>query len=229
MQIADFGMSRITEKKTDPTDTITMGTVTHMPPELLMEGKLSPSADVYAFGALRALPAALHAQPWALRSPARPPGTAADSPSAEPDDASRPLAACATAGPSCLPRAGVLLWSMLTGLRPWNRLSRVQVMVNICIQKKTLEVPDGLPRDLAVRVGMLCMERACLHAHALALAAWGAAGRRAGSAPLDTGSRRRAGLPGPAAQQMAHAQAAAHVHSAALEGMAHLLQPGQLR
>ena len=44
-------MSRITEKKTDPTDTVTMGTVTHMPPELLMEGKLSPSADVYAFGA----------------------------------------------------------------------------------------------------------------------------------------------------------------------------------
>lgn len=48
--------------------------------------------------------------------------------------------------------AGVLLWSMLTGLRPWNRMSRVQVMVNICIQKKTLDVPDGLPPDLAVRL-----------------------------------------------------------------------------
>ena len=52
LQIADFGMSRIMEKSADPTDTVTMGTVTHMPPELLMEGKLSPAADVYAFGAL---------------------------------------------------------------------------------------------------------------------------------------------------------------------------------
>ena len=51
-QIADFGMSRIMEKSADPTDTVTMGTVTHMPPELLMEGKLSPAADIYAFGAL---------------------------------------------------------------------------------------------------------------------------------------------------------------------------------
>ena len=51
-QIADFGMSRIMEKSADPTDTVTMGTVTHMPQELLMEGKLSPAADVYAFGAL---------------------------------------------------------------------------------------------------------------------------------------------------------------------------------
>ena len=50
-QIADFGMSRIMEKSADPTDTVTMGTVTHMPPELLMECKLSPAADVYAFGA----------------------------------------------------------------------------------------------------------------------------------------------------------------------------------
>ena len=47
--------------------------------------------------------------------------------------------------------AGVLLWSMLTGLRPWNRMSRVQVIVNICIQKKTLDVPAGLPKDLGVR------------------------------------------------------------------------------
>ena len=43
-------MSRIMEKSADPTDTVTMGTVTHMPPELLLEGKLSPAADVYAFG-----------------------------------------------------------------------------------------------------------------------------------------------------------------------------------
>lgn len=30
----------------------TFGTVTHMPPELLMEGKLTKAADVFAFGVL---------------------------------------------------------------------------------------------------------------------------------------------------------------------------------
>lgn len=33
-------------------ETKTYGTVTHMPPELLLEGKLSKSADVYAYGVL---------------------------------------------------------------------------------------------------------------------------------------------------------------------------------
>ena len=32
--------------------TKTYGTVTHMPPELLLDGKLSKSADVYAYGVL---------------------------------------------------------------------------------------------------------------------------------------------------------------------------------
>lgn len=50
MQVADFGLSRQAESQTVDTDTY--GTVTHMPPELLMEGKLTKSADVYAFGVL---------------------------------------------------------------------------------------------------------------------------------------------------------------------------------
>ena len=33
-------------------ETKTYGTVTHMPPELLLDGKLSKSADVYAYGVL---------------------------------------------------------------------------------------------------------------------------------------------------------------------------------
>ena len=49
MQVADFGLSR---QAGDSVDTDTYGTVTHMPPELLMEGKLTKSADVYAFGVL---------------------------------------------------------------------------------------------------------------------------------------------------------------------------------
>lgn len=49
LQVADFGLSR---QAGDSVDTDTYGTVTHMPPELLMEGKLTKSADVYAFGVL---------------------------------------------------------------------------------------------------------------------------------------------------------------------------------
>ena len=48
--MADFGLSR--QASSDTVDTDTYGTVTHMPPELLMEGKLTKSADVYAFGVL---------------------------------------------------------------------------------------------------------------------------------------------------------------------------------
>ena len=50
LQVADFGLSR--QASSDTVDTDTYGTVTHMPPELLMEGKLTKSADVYAFGVL---------------------------------------------------------------------------------------------------------------------------------------------------------------------------------
>ena len=33
-----------------------VGTVTHMAPELLAGGKMSPAADVYAFGVLSTIP-----------------------------------------------------------------------------------------------------------------------------------------------------------------------------
>ncbi len=45
MQVSDFGLSRIhIGEKTVATQTY--GTVTHMPPELLSEGRLSKAADV---------------------------------------------------------------------------------------------------------------------------------------------------------------------------------------
>lgn len=47
-QVGDFGMSRFQEAIA--VNTTTYGTVTHMPPELLMEGKLTKAADVWAFG-----------------------------------------------------------------------------------------------------------------------------------------------------------------------------------
>lgn len=51
IKVSDFGLSRIhIGEKTVATQTY--GTVTHMPPELLSEGRLSKAADVYAFGVL---------------------------------------------------------------------------------------------------------------------------------------------------------------------------------
>ena len=49
-KVADFGLGR--DKLAEPVNTHTYGTVTHMPPELLIQGDLSKACDVYAFGAL---------------------------------------------------------------------------------------------------------------------------------------------------------------------------------
>ncbi|KAK9807889.1 hypothetical protein WJX72_012343 [[Myrmecia] bisecta] len=50
-KVADFGLSRILAGD-DTVETVSFGTVTHMPPELLREGRLSKAADVYAYGVL---------------------------------------------------------------------------------------------------------------------------------------------------------------------------------
>lgn len=47
--MADFGLSRI---YSDPKQTATQGTITHMPPELVRKGVMHKSADVWAFGVL---------------------------------------------------------------------------------------------------------------------------------------------------------------------------------
>ena len=49
-KVADFGLSRTLKVGQTHRSTRTVGTVTHMPPELLRLGKLSPAGDVYAFG-----------------------------------------------------------------------------------------------------------------------------------------------------------------------------------
>jgi hypothetical protein len=49
-QVSDFGLARrLTEARSHRT-TSTAGTLNHTAPELLRLGKLSPAADVYAFG-----------------------------------------------------------------------------------------------------------------------------------------------------------------------------------
>lgn len=49
-KVADFGLSRVLDLEAEHITTQTFGTVTHMPPELLMEGVMSKAADVFAFG-----------------------------------------------------------------------------------------------------------------------------------------------------------------------------------
>ncbi|KAK9868321.1 hypothetical protein WJX84_010923 [Apatococcus fuscideae] len=54
-KVGDFGLSRLMEAETDSLETATHGTVTHMPPELLMDGRLSRATDVYSFGVILVL------------------------------------------------------------------------------------------------------------------------------------------------------------------------------
>eukprot|EP00210_Caulerpa_lentillifera_P003153 g3013.t1 len=50
-KVCDFGLSKFLAEDSH-IETFTCGTVTHMPPELLNEGKLSSASDVYSFGVL---------------------------------------------------------------------------------------------------------------------------------------------------------------------------------
>lgn len=49
-KVADFGLSREMAVNVTHISTNTVGTLTHMPPELLRGGKLVPKGDVYSFG-----------------------------------------------------------------------------------------------------------------------------------------------------------------------------------
>lgn len=40
------------DKESESLETSTHGTVTHMPPELLMDGRLSRATDIYSFGVM---------------------------------------------------------------------------------------------------------------------------------------------------------------------------------
>jgi len=50
-KVCDFGISRVTQPGV-PVCTNTLGTITHMPPELLLNNLLYPVADVWAFGVI---------------------------------------------------------------------------------------------------------------------------------------------------------------------------------
>jgi serine/threonine protein kinase len=50
-KVADFGLSRVLDGR-EAIQTTSYGTVTHMPPELLLEGKMTKAGDVYAYGVI---------------------------------------------------------------------------------------------------------------------------------------------------------------------------------
>lgn len=52
VKVADFGLSRRLSEHQTSIATNTYGTVSHMPPELLLTGRLSSKVDVYSFGIL---------------------------------------------------------------------------------------------------------------------------------------------------------------------------------
>eukprot|EP00775_Hariotina_reticulata_P011713 gene11713-11858_t len=49
-KLADLGMSRALRQHSTHRTTNTVGTMSHMPPELLRYGRMSPAVDIYAFG-----------------------------------------------------------------------------------------------------------------------------------------------------------------------------------
>jgi serine/threonine protein kinase len=51
-KISDFGLSTMLLNGCTHRSTASLGTITAMPPELLRNGRLSPSSDVYSFGIL---------------------------------------------------------------------------------------------------------------------------------------------------------------------------------
>ncbi|WIA16604.1 hypothetical protein OEZ85_013271 [Tetradesmus obliquus] len=51
-KLADFGLSRALKQHQTHRTTKTCGTMSHMPPEVLKEGRMSPAMDVYAFGVM---------------------------------------------------------------------------------------------------------------------------------------------------------------------------------
>jgi len=52
LQVSDFGLSRLISNETPIIETRSYGTVTFMPAELLLEGRMSKAVDVYSWGVI---------------------------------------------------------------------------------------------------------------------------------------------------------------------------------
>eukprot|EP00210_Caulerpa_lentillifera_P007267 g6952.t1 len=91
-KVSDFGLSRFLAEDTH-IETFTYGTITHMPPELLRGGILTPAADVYSFA--------------------------------------------------------VLLWELLTGVRPFEGKTHGEIVLLVVNREKRPQIPDYCPDGYA--------------------------------------------------------------------------------
>ncbi|GMH37443.1 hypothetical protein BSKO_05316 [Bryopsis sp. KO-2023] len=89
-KVGDFGLSRFLAEDTH-IETFTYGTITHMPPELLKGGVLTPAADMYSFG--------------------------------------------------------VLLWELLTGLRPYATKNHGEIVLAVVNESMRPPIPDFCPPE----------------------------------------------------------------------------------
>jgi hypothetical protein len=136
--------------------TRTYGTVTHMPAEVLMEGRMSKAADVYSFGA----PTRAGGARWGRAACARRgPGVTCAAWLAP--ARARALKERARTPPSYRslrpnpssslllppPPPGVVLWELFQGHRPYAGMTHGQVLHAVSCGK-TLAVPDAAPLQL---------------------------------------------------------------------------------
>jgi serine/threonine protein kinase len=118
-----------------------------MPPELLMDGKLTKAGDVYAFGE----PWLLQIKGWQRQRLSS--QFSSYSGSAWWTSSLRVLRMlcfqwlCSTSAlrSGCLGLAGVLLWGMYTGLPPWQGMRRTQVMFKVTALGAKLQIPSNAP------------------------------------------------------------------------------------
>jgi serine/threonine protein kinase len=150
-KISDFGLSRALGAGQTHQSTRTVGTVTHVPPELLLSGKLSAKADVYALGegpspcllacSRPASDAPARAHPPA---PRRPPLPASQPPHAHPQPAPPP------APPPLAPAAGMLMWEAWSGEHAFGRLNFAEVFAQVVVHQARPPVPPDMPPPLAL-------------------------------------------------------------------------------
>ncbi|KAF8056875.1 hypothetical protein HT031_006219 [Scenedesmus sp. PABB004] len=148
-KLCDLGLSRVLKAQQTHRSTQTCGTLTHMPPEVLREGRLSPAADIYALGimawevftgqtAFKLLHSAQVFEAIMLRGerPPLPPGA--------PADVAALLGHCWAADPGDRPSAAAVLECLCHMIAARRRALRAAgVVLPRCASD------DGEPRDAA--------------------------------------------------------------------------------
>ena len=114
--------------------TQTYGTVTHMPPELLSEGRLSKAADVCESNQINFGPCVT---------------------SCLLTDQTSYLEFCPIHSSCAIDAFGVLLWEMLTGQRPWAGMRHVQIIAHKMRNGSQLKWPSNVHQDFKVQIQLI--------------------------------------------------------------------------